>query len=208
MPWQTLQSLKTTVHVVSSTEDMVGSNSVKCTTNARNQTCFAFCTEWSDLSVICFSMMAIWCHFFMHSDAYLVRIWWGFDSTNVMQIWHDLASRCVILWRWIIAITVPRAMACNEDLYLAPNTQTCLFLRSGIVIFAPAGAVFIAIIKLWCLTSLWCMHWLTNSHARMGMHQVAWSSMEMPRKCHGKSPEVAPKYSRDFVKIGQIICFR
>ena len=85
-----------------------------------------------------------------------------------------------------MAITVPHPMSCNGALYLAPNTQTCLFLGSGIVIFAPAGAVFIAIIKPWCLTSLWCVHWLTNSHARMGMHQVAWSSMEMPRKCHGK----------------------
>ena len=109
---------------------------------------------------------------FMHSDADLVRIWWVFDSTKVMQIWHGLASRCVVLWKWIIDITVSHPMACNGALYLAPNTQTCLFLRSGIVIFAPAGAVFIAIIKPWCLTSLWRVHWLTNSHTRMGLYQV------------------------------------
>ena len=34
-------------------------------------------------------------------------------------------------------------MAFNVALYLAPDTQTCLFLRSGIVIFAPASAVLI-----------------------------------------------------------------
>ena len=71
--------------------------------------------------------------------------------------WHHVA-----LWRWIVAITAPHPMACNGALYLAPNTQTCLFLRSGIVSFAPAGAAsvfeFIAIIEQWCLTSLWCVH--------------------------------------------------
>ena len=74
-------------------------------------------------------------------------------------------------------------MARNGALHLAPNTQACLFLRSGIVSFAPAGAVFIEIIKLRCLTSLWCVHWLTNSHARMGRYK--WHGV--PRKCLGNA---------------------
>ena len=84
-----------------------------------------------------------------------------------------------------------------------PTHKPVCFLRSGIVIFAPAGAVFIAVIKqlLRCLTSVWRVHWLPNGHGRMGRHQTAWSSMEMPW-------EVAPKYSRDFVETSQIVCFR
>ena len=82
-------------------------------------------------------------------------------------------------------------MAFNVALYLAPDTQTCLFLRSGIVIFAPASAVLILSNYQAVVFDIAMVHALADKQPRPHGHgnaptEVAWSSMEMPRKCHGK----------------------
>ena len=154
------------------------SNPVECTTNTRNQICFAFYTKWSDLLVmICFSirMMVIWYIFCMHNDADLVRIWWGFDSTKMMQLWHDLASRCVVLWRWIIAITVPHPNGAQHTNLSVSAQWHCEFCSCRCCVPINYQAVVFNI-PMVADKQPW-----PHGKAPRGME-----FHETPRKCHGK----------------------
>ena len=167
---------------------------------------FAFYTKWSDLLVISFSMMAInfgitcfaqrcgfsalmmglWYH---KIDADLT--WPGVTLCCFVKVdnWHHGASPHGVQWGLVLG-------AQHTNLSVSAQWH-CDFCSCGCCVNSNYQAVVFDI-------AMACA--LADKQPRP--HGKAPSGMEFHRNAKEMPWEVAPKYSRDYVKTSQLICFR